>query len=47
MANPNKIPAHIRALAFGDPPSRSALWVGIRAALTAPVTSTLSFFRAA
>ena len=46
MANPNQIPAHIRRLAMGDPPARSLLWVGIRAALTAPVTSPLSHFRA-
>jgi hypothetical protein len=41
------IPAHIRRLAMGDPPARSILFVGIRAALAAPVTSFLSHFRVA
>lgn len=45
MANPNKIPAHIRALAFGEPPARSLLWVGIWGALLAPPGSPLSFFK--
>lgn len=47
MVNPNKIPAHIRALAFGEPPARSLLWVAIRGALMAPPGSPLSHFRAA
>jgi hypothetical protein len=46
MANPNQIPAHIRALAFGDPPARNHLFIGIRAALLSPPGSLLSFFRA-
>lgn len=46
MANPNAIPAHIRRLAFGEPPARSLLFIGIRGALLAPPGSILSFFRA-
>lgn len=47
MANPNKMPAYIRRLLEGDPPARSLMWIAIRGALMAPVTSPLSHFRAA
>lgn len=47
MANPNQIPAHIRRLAMGEPPARSLMWIAIRGALLAPVTSPLSHFRSA